>query len=200
MISRLERRLMAVLAGALGLLILAASLNPLLASPKDPPGSRIPAGAVSFADTPPDALTLAVVKQAVARTQLAAVRATAITPPPAPVRPAAAPVAPSAPAPAPSASAPVAAPPAVAPPAAGTNWAASAFGACVRSRENGGSYAWGTGNGGGAYQFLASTWYGNGAAAGTYGNASAAYQDMIFNKTVAADGDAPWRSYDGCVL
>lgn len=100
------------------------------------------------------------------------------------------------PAPAPQAAAP--APVGTAPVSGGTNWAATSFGQCVRQKENGGSYAWGTGNGGGAYQFLAGTWEAHGGAASAYGNAGAAYQDQIFDNTVNADGGADWSPYDGC--
>ncbi len=87
-----------------------------------------------------------------------------------------------------------------APVVSGTGYAATAFGACVRQAENGGSYAWGTGNGGGAYQFLLSTWEAHGGSPADYGSAGPAAQDQVFNNTVAADGDGDWAPYDGCTL
>ena len=74
----------------------------------------------------------------------------------------------------------------------------SALGICVRNAEEGGSYAWGPGNGGGAYQFLLSTWERYGGAASEYGVADAAYQDKIFDNAIAAGGASNWTNYDGC--
>jgi hypothetical protein len=72
------------------------------------------------------------------------------------------------------------------------------FGACVRSRENGNSYSWGTGNGGGAYQFLYSTWVAYGGSPSSFGNASAAEQDRVFSNALARGGQGNWSAYDGC--
>ena len=83
------------------------------------------------------------------------------------------------------------------PPPAG-DAAHSALGICVRDAEEGGSYAWGPGNGGGAYQFLLSTWERYGGAASEYGVAGPAYQDRIFDNAVAAGGASNWTAYDGC--
>lgn len=88
--------------------------------------------------------------------------------------------------------------PATAPDEGGGDAASSALGVCVRDAEEGGSYAWGPGNGGGAYQFLLSTWERYGGAAGEYGVAGAAYQDQIFNNAIAAGGASNWTDYDGC--
>jgi hypothetical protein len=74
----------------------------------------------------------------------------------------------------------------------------SALGICVRNAEEGGSYAWGPGNGGGAYQFVLSTWERYGGAASEYGVADPAYQDRIFDNAVAAGGASNWTNYDGC--
>ncbi len=74
----------------------------------------------------------------------------------------------------------------------------SALGDCIRNAEEGGSYAWGPGNGGGAYQFLPSTWERYGGAASEYGVADAAYQDRIFDNAIAAGGASNWTAYDGC--
>jgi hypothetical protein len=80
----------------------------------------------------------------------------------------------------------------------GGNAAASPLGVCIRNAEEGGSYAWGPGNGGGAYQFLLSTWEKYGGAASEYGVAGPAYQDQIFNNAIAAGGASNWTNYDGC--
>ena len=95
-----------------------------------------------------------------------------------------------APAPAPSA--------APAPSSSGGDAASSPLGVCIRNSEEGGSYAWGPGNGGGAYQFLLGTWEKYGGAASEYGVAGPAYQDQIFDNAIAAGGASNWTSYDGC--
>ncbi len=82
------------------------------------------------------------------------------------------------------------------PPAGGA--AHSALGICIRNAEEGGSYAWGPGDGGGAYQFLLSTWERYGGAASEYGVAGPAYQDRIFDNAIAAGGASNWTNYDGC--
>jgi len=80
----------------------------------------------------------------------------------------------------------------------GGDAAASSLGACIRRAEEGGSYAWGPGDGGGAYQFQLGTWEKYGGAASEYGVAGPAYQDQIFNNAVAAGGASNWTDYDGC--
>jgi len=80
----------------------------------------------------------------------------------------------------------------------GGNAASSSLGICIRKAEEGGSYAWGPGNGGGAYQFLLGTWEKYGGAASEYGVAGPAYQDQIFDNAIAAGGASNWTSYDGC--
>jgi hypothetical protein len=85
------------------------------------------------------------------------------------------------------------------PPSSGGGDAAhSALGICIRDAEEGGSYAWGPGNGGGAYQFVIGTWESYGGAASEYGVADAAYQDQIFDNAIAAGGAGNWTNYDGC--
>ncbi len=84
------------------------------------------------------------------------------------------------------------------PPSGGTDAAHSALGICIRNSEEGGSYAWGPGNGGGAYQFVLGTWERYGGAASEYGVADAAYQDKIFDNAIAAGGASNWTNYDGC--
>jgi hypothetical protein len=90
-------------------------------------------------------------------------------------------------------------PSAAPPPSSGSGDAASSpLGICIRNAEEGGSYAWGPGNGGGAYQFLLGTWENYGGAASEYGVAGPAYQDQIFDNAIAAGGASNWTSYDGC--
>ena len=84
------------------------------------------------------------------------------------------------------------------PSSGGSDAAHSALGICIRNAEEGGSYAWGPGNGGGAYQFQLGTWEHYGGAAGEYGVAGPAYQDQIFDNAIAAGGASNWTNYDGC--
>jgi hypothetical protein len=84
------------------------------------------------------------------------------------------------------------------PSSGGGDAASSPLGVCIRNSEEGGSYAWGPGNGGGAYQFLLGTWEKYGGAASEYGVAGPAYQDQIFDNAIAAGGVSNWTSYDGC--
>ena len=71
--------------------------------------------------------------------------------------------------------------------------------ACIRARENGGSYGR-SGNAShfGAYQFDRQTWAANGGSPGNWGSASAAEQDRVFANTVASSGYSAWTPYDGC--
>jgi hypothetical protein len=85
-----------------------------------------------------------------------------------------------------------------APSSGGGDAASSPLGICIRNAEEGGSYAWGPGNGGGAYQFLLGTWEKYGGAASEYGVAGPVYQDQIFDNAIAAGGASNWTSYDGC--
>jgi hypothetical protein len=79
-----------------------------------------------------------------------------------------------------------------------TDAAHSSLGVCIRNAEEGGSYAWGPGNGGGAYQFVLGTWENYGGSASEFGVAGAAYQDQIFDNAIAAGGASNWTAYDGC--
>ena len=79
-----------------------------------------------------------------------------------------------------------------------TDAAHSPLGVCIRNAEEGGSYAWGPGNGGGAYQFVLGTWENYGGAASEFGVACPAYQDQIFDNAIAAGGASNWTAYDGC--
>jgi hypothetical protein len=80
----------------------------------------------------------------------------------------------------------------------GGDAAHTALGECIRNAEEGGSYVWGPGNGGGAYQFAEGTWEAYGGAASEFGVAGAAYQDQIFDNAIAAGGAGNWTNYDGC--
>jgi len=84
------------------------------------------------------------------------------------------------------------------PSSGGGDAASSPLGICIRNAEEGGSYAWGPGNGGGAYQFQLGTWEKYGGGAGEYGVAGPAYQDQIFDNAIAAGGASNWTDYDGC--
>jgi hypothetical protein len=88
--------------------------------------------------------------------------------------------------------------PAPPPSSSGGDAASSPLGVCIRNAEEGGSYAWGPGNGGGAYQFQLSTWEKYGGAASEFGVAGPAYQDQIFDNAIAAGGASNWTNYDGC--
>ena len=100
--------------------------------------------------------------------------------------------------PAPSASASAGPPAPLPPPSTGGDAAQSPLGVCIRDAEEGDSYAWGPGNGGGAYQFEEATWVHYGGAASEYGVAGPAYQDQIFDNAIAAGGASNWTDYDGC--
>lgn len=80
----------------------------------------------------------------------------------------------------------------------GGDAAHTALGECIRNAEEGGSYVWGPGNGGGAYQFAEGTWEAYGGAASEFGVAGSAYQDQIFDNAIAAGGAGNWTNYDGC--
>jgi len=80
----------------------------------------------------------------------------------------------------------------------GSDPAQSSLGVCIRNAEEGGSYAWGPGNGGGAYQFQIGTWEKYGGAASEFGVAGPAYQDQIFDNAINAGGASNWTAYDGC--
>ncbi len=79
-----------------------------------------------------------------------------------------------------------------------TDAAHSPLGVCIRNAEEGGSYAWGPGNGGGAYQFVLGPWENYGGSASEFGVAGPAYQDQIFDNAIAAGGASNWTAYDGC--
>lgn len=73
--------------------------------------------------------------------------------------------------------------------------------ACIIAAESGGNPdIWNPTGHWGLYQFSAGTWYSYGAAPGTFGNASASYQNQIYMNVVAHGPQAvfdAWES-DGC--
>ena len=114
---------------------------------------------------------------------------------PAPVQTSTAPV-PSAPV----QSAPVqsAAPVAQSAPAA-TYSGSGSFQSCVIARESGGnSQVMNSSGHYGLYQFSASTWAAYGGNPGSFGSASVAQQNQVFNNAIAAGGQSNWSAYDGC--
>ena len=142
------------------------------------------------------ALRARAVRRAVRRSQLAAIAAARLAQQQRAARQqaqqAAAQPPPPSPSPSPSPS------PTSTPPSSGGDAAHSPLGVCIRNAEEGGSYAWGPGNGGGAYQFQLGTWETYGGAASEYGVAGPAYQDQIFDNAIAAGGASNWTNYDGC--
>ncbi len=70
---------------------------------------------------------------------------------------------------------------------------------CIISRESGGNSQVVNASGHyGLYQFSASTWQAYGGSAGSFGNASVAQQNQVFNNAIAAGGASNWTPYDGC--
>jgi hypothetical protein len=50
----------------------------------------------------------------------------------------------------------------------------------------------------GLYQFSASTWQAYGGSAASFGHASVAEQNQVFNSAIAQGGQSNWSPYDGC--
>jgi len=50
----------------------------------------------------------------------------------------------------------------------------------------------------GLYQFSASTWAAYGGSAASFGHASVAEQNQVFNNAIAQGGQSNWSPYDGC--
>ncbi len=99
---------------------------------------------------------------------------------------------------APAQSAPAQSAPAQAVPAANYS-GSSGLQQCIISRESGGNSQVMNGSGHyGLYQFSASTWQEYGGSAGSFGNASVAEQNQVFNSAIAAGGASNWTPYDGC--
>ena len=94
--------------------------------------------------------------------------------------------------------APVQAAPVQAAPAASYSGSGS-FQTCVIARESGGNSQVMNASGHyGLYQFSASTWAAYGGSASSFGNASVAQQNQVFNNAMAAGGASNWAPYDGC--
>jgi len=75
----------------------------------------------------------------------------------------------------------------------------SGFQSCVISRESGGNSQVMNGSGHyGLYQFSESTWEAYGGSASSFGNASVAQQNTVFNNAISQGGESNWSAYDGC--
>lgn len=75
----------------------------------------------------------------------------------------------------------------------------SGFQSCVISRESGGNSQVMNGSGHyGLYQFSEGTWEAYGGSASSFGNASVAEQNQVFNNAIAQGGQSNWSAYDGC--
>ena len=67
------------------------------------------------------------------------------------------------------------------------------------ARESGGNSQAMNGSGHyGLYQFSAQTWVAYGGSSSSFGNASVAQQNQVFNNAIAAGGASNWAPYDGC--
>ena len=93
--------------------------------------------------------------------------------------------------------APVQAAPKAAP--AATYSGSGSFQSCVIARESGGnSQVMNSSGHYGLYQFSASTWAAYGGSPSTFGNATVAQQNQVFDNAIAAGGQSNWSAYDGC--
>jgi LysM repeat protein len=82
---------------------------------------------------------------------------------------------------------------------AATYSGSGSFQSCVIARESGGNSQVMNGSGHyGLYQFSAGTWAAYGGSASSFGNASVAQQNQVFNNAIAAGGQSNWAPYDGC--
>ena len=73
------------------------------------------------------------------------------------------------------------------------------FQSCVIARESGGNSQVMNASGHyGLYQFSASTWAAYGGSPSSFGHASVAQQNQVFNNAIAAGGKSNWAPYDGC--
>jgi hypothetical protein len=83
--------------------------------------------------------------------------------------------------------------------AAVTYSGSGSFQSCVIARESGGnSQVMNSSGHYGLYQFSASTWAAYGGSPSSFGNASVAQQNQVFNNAIAAGGQSNWSAYDGC--
>ena len=82
---------------------------------------------------------------------------------------------------------------------AATYSGSGSFQSCVIARESGGnSQVMNSSGHYGLYQFSASTWAAYGGSPSSFGNASVAQQNQVFNNAIAAGGQSNWAPYDGC--
>ncbi len=83
--------------------------------------------------------------------------------------------------------------------AAATYSGSGSFQSCVIARESGGSSQVMNSSGHyGLYQFSASTWAAYGGSPSSFGHASVAQQNQVFNNAIAAGGQSNWSAYDSC--
>jgi NlpC/P60 family/Transglycosylase-like domain len=84
--------------------------------------------------------------------------------------------------------------------ASGASYSGSGgFQSCVISRESGGNPNVMNGSGHyGLYQFSEGTWEAYGGSASTFGHASVAEQNQVFDNAMAQGGASNWSPYDGC--
>jgi LysM repeat protein len=83
--------------------------------------------------------------------------------------------------------------------AATTYTGGGSFQSCVIARESGGnSQVMNSSGHYGLYQFSAGTWAAYGGNPASFGNASVAEQNQVFNNAIAAGGQSNWAPYDGC--
>jgi hypothetical protein len=82
------------------------------------------------------------------------------------------------------------------------NVSASSYGgfqACVITRESGGnSQVMNSSGHYGLYQFSAGTWQAYGGSSASFGHASVAEQNRVFNNAIRQGGQSNWSPYDGC--
>jgi LysM repeat protein len=82
---------------------------------------------------------------------------------------------------------------------AATYSGSGSFQSCVIARESGGnSQVMNSSGHYGLYQFSASTWAAYGGSPSSFGSASVAQQNQVFNNAIAAGGQSNWSAYDGC--
>lgn len=85
-----------------------------------------------------------------------------------------------------------------APSASSSSFSGSGKQACIISHESGGNANVTNSSGHyGLYQFSASTWAANGGSPSSFGHASVAQQNQVYNTAVSHSGYSPWAG-DGC--
>lgn len=84
-------------------------------------------------------------------------------------------------------------------PVSGTYSGSGGMERCIIRAESGGnSQVMNSSGHYGLYQFSYSTWVGSGGSGASFGHASVAEQQRVFQTAVAARGYSDWRPYDGC--